>query len=644
MHRLLSASRSICRLGLMLAVAVLVSSASCKDEDEPLRDDFPNLEGGNPLVPEVALYPFPSDFYLEVDPTTHSGHRVSIPQVALPPAVPVDILNDADGFTMMPAILAYLPGGVALDSLPDPLEPGATLEDDSAVFLVNADTGERVPALAELDANTTEVTEQALIIRPNLKLDPVTGYVVILRDTLRTADGEAHVPNDAFLALRDGIPTADPAVERQRDAYELVNATIADQGLQPEEVVLAWSFHTRSEEQVVGPLVEMQQQAWEEPVGDYTIVDDATDTNGNRRIEMTFEAPSWRDADGMVQLDSAGIPILLGTETVEFRVTIPDTVDEPRPVMLYGHGFFGHYDQSSRGAANKLCRERRYSAVATNLGFNEEDESRIVSILSADLADIHWLVSVNWQKTTNFTSLAKLVRDRLSDELFTDIGAGPFLPLDGSRIFYSGISNGGTFGYVIASTSPAFDRAVLIVGGGGLTHFLQRAVQWNEFAPIFELMYPSPLELQLVLSVLQGPIDSIDSINYAHRLTRERFPDLPPMKAAVHMALNDSQVRNILTEWVARTARVPLAVPSAKDIWGLETISADPPDGAQGVDSALFVYDEHVEPSPITNQPPAEDNGTHQSVDESDVLQESWYQLAEFGRFVQPCSGACDPD
>lgn len=628
----------------MGALLVLVAiQGGCKDD--PLPTDFPNRPGGNPLVPSVALLPFPSDFYLVDDPSTITGRRLSFPQEALPEHVPAPIFDDADGFTMTPTILAWLPGGVDLASLPDPLDPGASLEDDSSVFLVETTGWTRVPVLAELDANTDDVRLQLLLMRAHVKLAPNTGYVVILRDALRTRAGEPHVAGEAFAALRDGRATGDPDVERLRPSFELVNQAIAENGLDPAEVVLAWAFHTRSEEQVVSTLMEMQWMTWEAPTGGWTM--DATELDGENWImDGTFEAPNFLDADGLVQLDAQGLPIQQGTYDEDFHLTIPTSVTETRPVIVYGHGFFGNLEENSTGAVNQLCRERGYSAISTNFGFNETDGLKQLEILATRLEDFYWLVSLHWQKIVNQTALAKLVQDRLSTELSMDWGAGggSFLPLDGVAVHYSGISNGGTYGYMVASTSPAFERAVLMVGGGGLTHFLQRAVNWRDFEWFFDGWFEDEMEMQILLATLQIPLDPVDSINYVHRLTNNRFPGLGPMRASVHMAVNDSQVRNILTEWTCRTAGVPMITPSAKDIWGLDTITAAAPEGAVGVDSALHVWDEHVTPSPITNVPPLEDNGTHGTANRIPSMQEAWYQFLEFGRIVQVCDGPCDPE
>lgn len=628
---------------IVLVVAIFLVAA-CGKKKDPLRSDFPNQPGGNLLIPEVALLPFPSDAYLVSDSATGTGRRVQIPQEALPEGIPAEIFAHADGFSMAPAILAWLPGGFDLASLPDPLDEGASLRDDCSAFLVNGRTGERVAALVELDQNIQEVEYQLLIMRAHYKLDPNTGYVVILTDRIRRRDGSSHEPSDAFVALRDGIPTANAELEAQRESYLLVNQVIRDQGLTPGEVLLAWSFHTRSEEQVVNPLLAMQKEVWEAPAGDYRFDEEWVDESGNWIQEGVFEVPNFLDDDGFVRMDSSDVPIRQGTTEEPFRLTIPASVDETRPVILYGHGFLGHFDQSSRGAVNQLSRERRYSTVAADLGFNSGDAADIMTVLAVNLHDVHWVVSLNWQKMANFTALAKLTRDRLSQEVTVTGPSGAFLPLDGDKIHYSGISNGGTFGYVMAATSPAISRAVLIVGGGGLTHFLQRAVNWNDFQGFFELIYTEPMDTQFLLALLQINMDPIDSINYVHRLTAQRFPGLGSMRATLHMAVNDSQVRNILTEWVARTAGVKLVTPSAKAIWGLDPVSAPPPDGAQSVDSALFVYDEHVEPSPITNVPPAEDNGTHGTATRLSVMQEHWYQFIEHGRIVQVCDGPCDPE
>jgi pimeloyl-ACP methyl ester carboxylesterase len=145
--------------------------------------------------------------------------------------------------------------------------------------------------------------------------------------------------------------------------------------------------------------------------------------------------------------------------------------------------------------------------------------------------------------------------------------------LDAENVHYMGISNGGTFGYVMAATSPQLERSVMVVGGGGLIHFLQRATQWNMFGPLLRLVIRDPIDQQLAFSMIQQVLDPVDSMNYIRHLVTDRYPGMRPMRAQMHMAIGDSQVNNLVTEWAMRSAQIPVVVPSPKDIWGLPTVT-----------------------------------------------------------------------
>lgn len=637
-------STGVRSLGLVLALAL--AACGTPPEGDPLPETFPNKPGGNPLVPEVAGFPFPSDFYLAKDEKTATGYHVAIPDAALPtgPGLTAAQFRPFDGFSRIPAILAFLPGGVDGDSLPDPRKPELTVKADSPVMLLEGTSWKQVPILAENDARADTPRVRALIIRPLRALRPSTRYVVVLRDTLRTADGKPHEANDAFRALRDGLSTNDPAIERQRKDFVVVREAIEKAGLERSEVVLAWSFHTRSEKQVVAPLLAMHDIVERYQLGDATITSDEIDAKKNRQLAGHFMVPNFVPGAGRgIELSSAGKPIQFGKRKVEFVITVPDSVKQPRPVVVWGHGFLGSRIQATRGSVNELCRKSRFVTAGTNIGFNDDIETETLKALTTDLSSIDWVVAENLQTFVNHTALARLLKEKLSKTLTKTTSTGRVKVIDPDEVHYAGASNGGTFGLVVAATSPEFERAALVVGGGGLTHFLQRAVQWNGYGPVFDLVLKEPREQQLAFSLLQTSIDPIDSMSYASHLVNDRFKGLKPMRAAMHMAVNDSQVRNLVTEWVARTAGVKLVVPTPKKVYGLDTIHAEAPDGAKDVDGVMFVYDEKVAPSPVTNLPPKKDNGTHGTVRELDVYMKSVTALIEHGKFVQYCDGACDP-
>jgi pimeloyl-ACP methyl ester carboxylesterase len=619
--------------------------ASCGSGTRAI-EGYENLPGGNPLVPEVAALPYPADFYLVEDASTATGRRLALPQEVMPRSVDATLFQQ-DGFTVIPAILAYLPGGTDVASLPSPTDHAASIADDSSVLLVREDTWERVGVLAELDQTTDDTSRQAIIIRPLRALEYNTGYVVILRDSLRRLDGTAHEPSEVYAALRDRARTGIDEIDRQRDSFGLVRAAIDGAGLDQDEVVLAWSFHTRSEAPVVTPLVSMQIAANEAPIGAYEITRNEVDGT-NRQIEGTMEVPNFVDPDTAdVVLNAAGEATQVGVRTVPFVLTVPETIDEARPVIIYGHGFLGTRAQTTRGSFNDLCQDYRMSAAGVEFGFHENVVPIVSRAFGGDWVAMNEVVAEVEQSFVNSTFLARLIRERLADELTHDPmdGSGPHALLDADNVHYMGISNGGTFGYVMAATSPQLERAVMVVGGGGLIHFLTRATQWNSFGPLLNLVIRDPLDQQLAFAMIQQVLDPVDAMNYMRHLVDDRFPGMRPLRASMHMAVNDSQVNNLVTEWAMRTADIPMVVPSPRDVWDLPTVSAPEPLGAPAdVLAAMHVYDEHVTPSPVTNVPPAADNDTHGTVRELPSYQIQVGRFLTEGIFVHACDGACDPN
>ena len=647
-----------------LAALSLTLTLACSDDTVPVLDAgaggdglkdqagvdtaFPNKPEGNPLVPEVAAFPFPSDFFLVKDAKTVTGYRVNMPTAVMPKLVPASLLNSADGFSRIPSILAYLTGGIDPKSLPSPTDHALTVSDKSPVWLVKEKTWEKVPILIEIDMMAEVDTERSLIVRPLKALEESAGYVVIVRDKLKDLKGAPHKANAAMSALLSGAKTSDPAVEKQREDFKLVTQALQALKQDSKGVALAWSFHTRSEKQTTATLLGMQDAMMTAKLGAATLTSDKVETGGNknRQVVGTFQAPNFVGTDGKIKLDSAGKPVVQGTRKVSFGLTIPPSVTAKRPVILYGHGFFGDWIQGTRGSWNDIAAKYGYVTALTNMGFHDGLMGLSAAAFSGDMGKFEEIVAEVMQSLANVTALGRLVQtDLLTRVVGKDSAGAPVTLMDTSRMYYHGISNGGTFGYVVAATSPLVTRASIIVGGGGLIHFLQRAVQWWQFHPLIKIIYPSAFDQQLLMSMVQLVVDPVDSMNYAPRLITNRFNGRKPLKAALHMAVNDSQVNNLLTEWVARSADIPVITPSAKKIYGLKTITAPSPGGAPaGTLCGMFVYDEKVKASPLTNIPPAKDNGTHGTVRKLTVYQKQVSTFLDEGKFVQVCTGACDPD
>lgn len=619
---------------------VLVSVLSaCQAPVDELITGLPNLPGGNPLVPEVALYPWPSDLYLAADTSTTTGFRVDVPPAVLPDDSWAPIVAEADGFSRAVPMLAYLPGGFDASSFPtlaESVTPAASVQ----LWREGADAP--TPILVELNSEAPGAARQALVIRPQVSLDPDAAYAVLVTDRARKADGSAHTASDAFRALRDGIPTDSSELEAQRASFSVALDAMAAAELAPEQVVLGWTFRTRSARQTVDVLAAMHQAMLTAPTTAWRPVSQ-TSNGTNDLIVGRFDVPNFLDADQRIVLDADGLPVAQGTREIEFLLAVPVTVSVARPVIVFGHGFFSDKGEITWGSLQRSLQPWQMSAISINFdGFAEADFVTSAPALAGDVVTLARVVDQQRQSQAQFTALARLVSEQLVTDVSVTRDGADFSPINPANIPYMGISNGGTQGYVIAATSPLLSRAALVVGGGGWSHMTQRATQWNTLGALLENRFPDPLVLQVGLALMQQVFDPVDALNFAPQLVHDRLPGLPPVEVTLHMAVGDAQVSNMTTEWVARAAGIPLVTPSARQVWGLDTIiAANPGNGAR---TGLIIYDEGYDPLPEGNVAPVNDNGAHETIRDLLSYQTNVGHFLETGEVLQACTGACDPD
>lgn len=630
---------------MIRAVAVATAWATlggCGPPEVELLTGVHDVAGENPLVPEIGLYPWPSDQYLSVDLTRETGRVVDLADAELPDGFLPEMFDQHDGFSRIPAILAWLPGGFDPATLPEPSNPGATTVPGSSVLLIETATGDLIPALVELDLTVDDPVERSLIVRPHQALRGDAGYVVALTTDLTAADGTPHVATEAFRALRDNIPTDSTTVETLRDSYPLVSAALASAELDPANVALAWSFHTRSANQSIRPAVAVQDAMMIADLSTWTLDSDEVDGD-NRLVRGTLDVPNFLNEDRRFVFDEEGYPIEQGVRTIDWLVTIPQTVTETRPVIVYGHGFFSSLEEPTWSNLNDGMQQWRMSAITTDfIGFSENDlVPAIAALAGPDFSGFDALIWQQVQSQGHFTALARFVKATLAHEITIEGPDNPIPALDINNVPYMGISNGGTQGLVMMTSSPAFTRGALIVPGVAWSHMLQRAVQWNELGVAVTSRYNDSFDLQLAVSMLQPIFDPVDGINFVDHLINDRLEGRPQHPEILLVeAVGDSQVANLVTEWAVRTAGIPVVSPTPVEVWGVDLVNADPPDGYVGT-AAMEVYDECVPANPGGNLAPLQDNGTHDTVR---LLPEYREQLDIFlntGAIVHPCDGAC---
>ena len=600
----------------------------------------------NPIGAEHAALPWPSDQYLVEDATTATGFRVDVGAGVLPDAMPTSWFEGDDGFSRVAPILTWLPG---LDpaSLPSADDWGATTDVmASPVLLLRATDGAPVPVLAEVDQATDDVGHAPLILRPHRVLDPGTRYVVVLRDGLRGTDGSPLPPDPStarLLASHWDDPFDDPAMAAWATHFETIRATLALAEVDPASVIEAWSFTTRSEQQVTAPALATQDAVATRPLGAYTL-EAPVDEADRVLIRGSLTVPKFLDDANRIALGDDGVPVEHGTLQAPFLVTIPKTVTQTRPTVLFGHGFFSSIEEPTWGNLFDGLARWQMAAVTTEFfGFSEDSLAGAVQILFGDFSRLDTLIDQQLQSHADFTLVQRLIAEELSQQIEIDLGAGPFRPLSGTEIPYLGISNGGTQGLVMLTTSPVLDRGALVVAGGGWSHMLQRAAQWNELGIGLTTRFEDPRDLQIALSLLQQVFDPADSLNYVDHLIDDRLPGRAAEPELLLIeAKEDAQVANLVTRWVAGNAGFPLITPSAVDVWGVPTVTADG-EGVVAGRAGYTIYDLGVPSNPAGNVAPVE-NDVHGNVRTLDAYRRQVGAFLEFGTLTHPCDGPCDPE
>jgi hypothetical protein len=218
-----------------------------------------------------------------------------------------------------------------------------------------------------------------------------------------------------------------------------------------------------------------------------------------------------------------------------------------------------------------------------------------------------------------------------SDPAFRDDKGRPLI--DTRRLFYDGNSQGGIIGGALMTVMVDGDRGVLGVPGMAYSTLLQRSVDFGtgqapqpdpedpesflpEYAYALYESYPSQLQRQLILSLMQTLWDRAEANGYANHMTSDPPAKTPPHKVLLHVALGDHQVAQLTAESEARTigasARAPWADPGrdldrGDPVFGVPKIASFPFDG-----SAVVLWDSGplrtVSGSTLGNPPPPNEN------------------------------------
>lgn len=638
----------------------------------------------DPLTPTYCGFPFPNDYFTVADASTVTGIRLALPDEAMPPnrfdqRSNPDAFNEMDGFSPGIAAMTHMPGAMVTGlATPNTIED--SLESDSPTVLLNADTGERVPhwvdrdewvvqAKIRVEANEDRPDftisrpldelreEQAMMLRPAVRLDDATRYIAVFRGVVDD-QGRRLEPSPGFLALRDGTPSDDEIgdiIESRRAHFEEIFETLDDAGIGRDDLQLAWDFTTASKENNTSAMLHIRDDAFEEyPDGVPYTIEVITDTPMEGmacRLEITFDMPLYMtggETGELLNLGTDGLPEQNGTYPYSAAMFVPlSAQSEAAPLVVVGHGQLGTKEQVF--GYRELWAEGNLIAFGLDhKGFAADDVSTVVSaILGGDLSTFRAIPERMHQGHLNFLmAMRTLSRDAeggpstpFNQALANDCGGAV---ADGTRRYYFGGSQGGILGAVIMSLSLDIERGLLAVPGQSYNLLLNRSVNFDAYAgQLYENYEWNGLHMQMNLALIQGLWDRGEPTGYSKYIRTDRFPNTPAHEVLIQVSKADHQVTNLGAHIMARTiGNVVNLAPLIRPVWGIDSKTG------LHTGSAMLEIDFGNPPAPITNIPPWADTmgDPHGRAEELEQLGPALLQFYETGQIENPCNGPCDQD
>lgn len=636
------------RLRGCLAILVTTLCGCAPEPPEPLMVPA----GCQALASEHdCLLPFPSQHFLLPDSSTETGFRFELPEAARVQdknGNPARIVRrPADGFSPGQQILALF--RVPLDDsnwVGAGKDPNLSLAADSPTWLLEKDTLERIPHIAELDPRATEPSEQAMVIRPLVPLRYGARYIVAIH-RLQTPGGQAVPPPEGFRRLRDK-EASDPALADYTRYENDVFAPLQSAGMDRNALQLAWDFQIRSESNTTGDLVEIQRIVREQlqtdpPKATLSELKDNPSKFIRRRLELRVPVPLFVPADeplAALQRNEGKVQSTATTD-VPFTVWIPNSVASgklPGRLVQFGHGLFGSRAEAD-GYLSEVAEELGLVFVAADWwGLSNDDRLNVAGAISEDLGKTTLLVDRIHQAMANFLVVAEVASQSLAELPAIKELATPAL-FDGSQLGFLGISGGHILGGTYAALAPRVRRTALNVGGANFSMIMFRARPFLAFLAILSLQVPSALEQQKLVSLSQLDFDAVDPLNYAGYLRGEALDGTEENRPLLlQIGIADSSVPNLASQLHARALGAMHLQPAPRSVFGLDT-STGPITGR-----AYVEYDFGI-PEDYLARPATEDNPVHEAVrrNASANKQLDLFFQAD-GATQHTCQGSCDPD
>lgn len=549
------------------------------------------------VVAEACALPFPSSVMSAPDVESPTGIRVQVSDEANFAGFR-DLVGSPspDGFSFIGGILTVLPGPVDPATLPLTYE--ASLAPDAAIRLIHLDAtasthGDQVPFRVEVvpeDETAPDAGSQLVVITPRRALEPSSRYAVVLTDGLRTPGGEPHTPNGSMTSLLS--PTAPTGELRDLWDYyaDLRGQLTGALGVEADEVVQLWDFHTRSLEGVTTDYRRMAQwtRSWLADHPPQPTVEAAGEISVGRRYDVSFELPIWRETTlSPVHRDPDGVPSPVRYQTLTGILIVADNATEDQPAIPV---FFGHGLTVSAELMVLLMEEfdltrGPYAIFLMDWDLHGERGGGLTDLLQITGGlNMQAFAGTMLQSSTDYL-VATEVLQRM-----------PPLPdrgevLQKAPLFYLGNSLGSLVGVLALTEDPYTEAAVLNVGGGGISHIVRDGTIIGSLGveeAIADAVQESPpkelspaLAVDALLVMSQLGLDPGDPLGFARLIDLDRTP------VVVQEALGDGVMPNFATELLSLTMDLPMIAPTLESVAGLE-IATSPTEGDPAIGLTQF--------------------------------------------------------
>jgi len=543
-----------------------------------------------------CLYPFPSNLLTRKDDTSATGLRINFSAEAMPKnagGVVVDPgeWNRNDGFSPGMTLLAQVPGlDAGRTGLPTLAHQQRSLDGDSPVVVIDADTLQRQLVWAELNGDPLPAGEVALLIHPAKNFEYGHRYIVALRN-MKTASGTVIGAEAIFRAYRDGQRFTNAILDDRRPVMDDIFAHLTDAGVARGELFLAWDFTVASSTSISNRIVHMRDETLAALGGAAPVINVTSVTAGGelddedqqlhlaRLVRGTIDVPNYLNTaaggpGARFHYDSSdvdAVPSRLAADAVlnvDFVCVVPNSaltapVDEQqraRPVIM-AHGLFQNREMVPRFAsyadANKLV------LCGMNWIGMTSDDAGITAEILADFGKFPTLFDRVQQAYLNNMLLTRAL---MADDGFANAAAfrNNGRPLfNNDEVYFEGISQGAVLGGGFYAASPDIHYGSLAAAGMNFSLLMQRSDAWPTYRALFTPAYPNGLDQSFLLSMIQMLWDRAEINGYAATLNagNASVAGAPQKLTLIQSAVGDKTVTETSAEILARTVGALQHVP-----------------------------------------------------------------------------------